>query len=739
MSKRNKRVTRNSKKAAIKPSEQLCLTVTDHGATISSSNALNHFGFAPFSLTITVEPSTDDLEPQPLSVQLVFEDGQQIDTESNQNHIAFRTSPDELLIDSDGHCHFSVHIDTYSMFHNNRAFKLVFNLADTATRHIRPTETKPFRLVKHRLEIVTEPDDTFFKDEGGRANCLHCKILLKDCKKAVVKNRDIPLTAKLVYEDMSVAQSSRDILEVLTQNLQLKKGQSAVDFRINEVSKNHNKRAFRVLFECNSNDALYNDISSCVTSKIMVKSKRTKKKGPRWRSKGGAKARKRKRESKIKKQSPSLSASDLDSEALSGRDLDSEDGHNEPIRKKRRHSLRGERERAEYGHEFAPHLRSTLPPITNGNMKSTHFVPPALTGILPSIRPGALPRIAHNPPPFAAVSKKNAPHFKDQNECGGGVLGGLFSFCERAEWVMQRLEWSPCGFEYDEATHSIDVRRPLYRCSFCLKYRNEAGWGEHAAWCQLKMALKEYEQRVKGMHSEFSYQQQLAAGGKEEVQVQGGMSSLEQQSSPPPAIPMELTNDRDDDKRGRGGPSAAGTVSNGPFGVSTHFEPPPTSSNGTSAMFPFAAHYQSTPLMAHSDAVSVPFVGGGGHRTMPSMNGLNHSGNMGAFGMPPNAVSNEVKPDKLPALSINLPPSMPRIASVSRMPSQHGFDAFDANQQFVGSFDGAGDFLDAEQLHQNENGAYRPSFDPNNVINRNHSDDFLFYNNLRNTIFADSK
>lgn len=148
MSKRSKRVTRNSKKAAIKTSEQLCMTVTDHGATISSSNAQNHFGFAPFSLTINVEPQIHDLEPQPLSVQLVFEDGQQIDTESNQNNnIKFRTSPKNLFIDSNGSCDFTVHIETYSMFHDNRAFKLVFNLGESATRHIRPCETKPFRLV----------------------------------------------------------------------------------------------------------------------------------------------------------------------------------------------------------------------------------------------------------------------------------------------------------------------------------------------------------------------------------------------------------------------------------------------------------------------------------------------------------------------------------------------------------------------------------------------------------------
>jgi len=700
------------------------MTVIDHGATISSSNAQNHFGFAPFSLTITVEPQIHDLEAQPLSVQLVFEDGQQIDTESNQNNIKFKTSPKDLYIDSKGSCHFTVHIDTYSMFHDNRAFKLVFNLGDSATRHIRPCETKPFRLVKHRLEIVTEPDDTFFKDEGGRANCLHCKILLKDCKKSVVKNRDIPLTAKLVYEDMSLAQSSRDILEVLTQNLQLKKGQSAVDFRINEVSKNHNKRAFRVLFECKSSDALYHDISSCVTTKIMVKSKRTKKKGPRSRSKSGTKARKRKREPKVKKQSPSLTPSDLDSDALSGRDCDSDDLQHEPIRKKRRQSHRDHHDRL-YG--FDPHLSSTLPPMTDGRdpMDHTHFVPPALTGILPSIRPGALPRIAHQPPLFANVSKKNGPKLENGKNGSlgeGGVLGHMFSWCKLAGWVMQRLEWTHCGYEYDEATHSIDTRRPLYRCSFCLKYRNEAGWGHHEPWCQLKMALKEYEERVKQMHSEWNYQ----LHHKE----QGGMTSLEQQSSPPPSIPL---NGGDPENNGNTTSTATqNPVINGPSGSTTTSFSTTNSMNGpfsyhqqqsNSTLFSF--QYQSMAPSTHS----MPF-GIGGYNLPPPME--NRNGSNGADSVKTEKVSTA---GNVTGNGIALPSSMPRIASVSRVHSQHGYDAFDANQQFLGSFDGAGTFQEADQL--NESGHYQPTFDASNMLSRNQSDDFMFYSNIRNSLFDD--
>ena len=147
MSKRGKRNTRSSKKSSTKHSEQLCMTVTDHGATISSSNAQNHFGYSPFNLIVNVDPQCNDLEPQPLNVQLVFEDGQQIDSNNSKNSIQFHTIPQSLQLDRNGQCKFTVQIDTHSMFHENRAFKLVFNLAENATRHIRPCETKPFRLV----------------------------------------------------------------------------------------------------------------------------------------------------------------------------------------------------------------------------------------------------------------------------------------------------------------------------------------------------------------------------------------------------------------------------------------------------------------------------------------------------------------------------------------------------------------------------------------------------------------
>merc|ERR1712003_417209 len=178
-----------------------------------------------------------------------------------------------------------------------------------------------------------------------------------------------------------------DILEILTQNVELKKGQCAVDFRINEVSKNHNKRAFRVLFECKSNDALYHGISSIVTKKIMVKSKRTKRKNSSVKTKTKSKEKKKRKREVVKSYVSEHDSDDLDDDLAN-------DCDKEPMRKKQRRSNKN----------FDHHLNATLGP--NGHRNHTQYVPPAITGILPSIRPGALPRIGHDPPPYALLSKE---------------------------------------------------------------------------------------------------------------------------------------------------------------------------------------------------------------------------------------------------------------------------------------------------------------------------------------------
>ncbi|ETO15987.1 hypothetical protein RFI_21374 [Reticulomyxa filosa] len=219
------------------------------------------------------------------------------------------------------------------MYHENRAFKLVFNVlhrgainvrenyngSSEMTKFIRPLESHAFKLVKHRLEISKEPADRFYKDEGGRNNCLNVVVHLKDSQHNIDETRDkIPLTLRLVYDDNSQAQSQRDILEVLTINFFC--GDSLFDVFTSKMSKFEvvcavwifvlmkypkttinellldfvgereieeilgqlllfflKKKAFRLVVECASDNALYHDISGVMTRPVMVYSKRTKK------------------------------------------------------------------------------------------------------------------------------------------------------------------------------------------------------------------------------------------------------------------------------------------------------------------------------------------------------------------------------------------------------------------------------------------------------------------------------
>ena len=67
----------------------------------------------------------------------------------------------------------------------------------------------------------------------------------------------------------------------------------------------------------------------------------------------------------------------------------------------------------------------------------------------------------------------------------------ILKWCKLSSWILNKLEWTQSGYQYDETTQSIDTTKPLSRCAYCLQYQN------HASWCQLEIALKEYETNIK--------------------------------------------------------------------------------------------------------------------------------------------------------------------------------------------------------------------------------------------------
>ena len=142
---------------------------------------------------------------------------------------------------------------------------------------------------------------------------------------------------------------------------------------------------------------------------------------------------------------------------------------------------------------------------------------------MPTIKAGILPRIANIPP--VTVDRKTFRIKRENNDANdgnnnnnsrnnttnnnGGVFGKMLDWCHMAEQVMKTMEWLPNGYEFDEKTNIIDYARPLYRCCYCLRYRNATGFGNHENWCQLQAALEEYN-KVRGIRKEFTLASQQA-------------------------------------------------------------------------------------------------------------------------------------------------------------------------------------------------------------------------------------
>ncbi len=120
-----------------------------------------------------------------------------------------------------------------------------------------PLVSDTFVIVKHALEIVDGKKpipDQWFKDEGGRDNCVEFGVRLVDSEGRAVLDRNIQLHLTLLYRNMHPV-ANQDILKVfpfsewsLNPQSDGAKSQSGVNFRvrIEEVSRHHQKQAFRI-------------------------------------------------------------------------------------------------------------------------------------------------------------------------------------------------------------------------------------------------------------------------------------------------------------------------------------------------------------------------------------------------------------------------------------------------------------------------------------------------------------
>mmetsp|Transcript_724 Transcript_724/g.733 ORF Transcript_724/g.733 Transcript_724/m.733 type:complete len:356 (-) Transcript_724:1505-2572(-) len=168
-----------------------------------------------------------------------------------------------------------------SMNHDNKKFMLAF-YGTSLYGSIGQTMTNPMLCIQHRLLIkdMKENPVVWYKDEGGREKSIDMSVSLYDSSDAKVFNRRIHLKLTLQYENgqdcprqeiLRLNSDSRLYIDETT-------GEALLRFRIDEVSRSHQKQLFRVLVSPDSvHYPLTSDISPDLSVPIEVRSKRNKK------------------------------------------------------------------------------------------------------------------------------------------------------------------------------------------------------------------------------------------------------------------------------------------------------------------------------------------------------------------------------------------------------------------------------------------------------------------------------
>jgi hypothetical protein len=221
---------------------------------------------------------------QPLEVQLMHGDGKTVFSAAN-NLLSIENPP---VLSNRGLCELKCKIaedyrGTGNLGGGLRCFQLRISVAGRPD--VEPLLTDGVTIIRYCLQVRENPakpvPKEWFKDEGGRENCVEMQVHLIDREGVEVTNRRVPLRLVLLYNNLSRVQN-QEILK-LSPDSKLsvdEEGKATLRVRIEEVSKNHQKQAFRIKVEpdtIENPDAV--DVSSVVSMPITVYSKRIKRKG----------------------------------------------------------------------------------------------------------------------------------------------------------------------------------------------------------------------------------------------------------------------------------------------------------------------------------------------------------------------------------------------------------------------------------------------------------------------------
>lgn len=120
------------------------------------------------------------------------------------------------------------------------------------------------------LEILQQPLQVFWKDEGGRSNYLTASVAVR----GVERYGKVAIVPSLMYENYAEVEDAEDILKVLSvepKSVSRSGQRVTVKFRIEKVSRRKDGRKFRLSLDCDKEGALP---ERACTSPVMVLSKR---------------------------------------------------------------------------------------------------------------------------------------------------------------------------------------------------------------------------------------------------------------------------------------------------------------------------------------------------------------------------------------------------------------------------------------------------------------------------------
>jgi hypothetical protein len=157
-----------------------------------------------------------------------------------------------------------------------------------------PPQTKK---MTGKLEVTAEPEDTFFKDEGGKNHCLTVDVKLSDLKVGTTSAKTfkkwcptLPLKISLYYESgFRVEERDQDILKLLGSDfdcpsLDPETLSGSIRYRIEKVSRRKDGQRFKVFVEVDDEKCVGVDasgIQGCYSIAVCVRSKRKASKAKR--------------------------------------------------------------------------------------------------------------------------------------------------------------------------------------------------------------------------------------------------------------------------------------------------------------------------------------------------------------------------------------------------------------------------------------------------------------------------